>query len=316
MSGRCAAQSSRLKRVLGASKQRAEAHQSNKAPVDAEGWDSSHSCSRVTVVPTVRERVSITFGATTRAQKACERQISAGCGPSAGSPTHRGMRQQARGRARQCPPLRRGAGPTAAPEHGRRRGPSPHVGLLPVERPRQRAHIDALQLRGHADGEAFQAQQRDLQARWPWRAILCCRRRPACSTGTATVNCADAAPGAVAAASTAAAAPAAPAAAAAAAAAAEITTADACVAVAVGPAPAASGAAAASAASAAAPAGRGLGSGRPLTIVARSRAAFAAVAGSTWVDRAAAVAARPGAGCAPVSATPSALWRAEPGCPA
>eukprot|EP00955_Chlamydomonas_euryale_P108615 365861-Chlamydomonas_euryale.AAC.43 len=42
MSGRGVAQSSRLRQVLGASKQDAEAHQSSKAPVDAEGWDKAH----------------------------------------------------------------------------------------------------------------------------------------------------------------------------------------------------------------------------------------------------------------------------------
>eukprot|EP00955_Chlamydomonas_euryale_P014642 157243-Chlamydomonas_euryale.AAC.1 len=40
MSVRGAAQSSR--QVLRASKQRAEAHQSSKAPVDAKGWDKAH----------------------------------------------------------------------------------------------------------------------------------------------------------------------------------------------------------------------------------------------------------------------------------
>eukprot|EP00955_Chlamydomonas_euryale_P040433 351692-Chlamydomonas_euryale.AAC.1 len=42
LSDRGAAQSSRLKQMPGASKQRAVAHQSNKAPVDAEGWDKAH----------------------------------------------------------------------------------------------------------------------------------------------------------------------------------------------------------------------------------------------------------------------------------
>eukprot|EP00955_Chlamydomonas_euryale_P053718 355590-Chlamydomonas_euryale.AAC.1 len=42
MSGRDAAQLSWLRQVLGASKQHAEAHQSTKAPLDAEGWDKAH----------------------------------------------------------------------------------------------------------------------------------------------------------------------------------------------------------------------------------------------------------------------------------
>eukprot|EP00955_Chlamydomonas_euryale_P005861 62457-Chlamydomonas_euryale.AAC.1 len=194
---------------------------------------------------------------------------------------------------------------------------SPPVGLRPAQHPAQRAHTDgtALAASGLLTGTAIAwprgrrglpgaawgpsgAPARPARGRRRYRQLRGRRSRSRAAAVTAVAV--TAAPAATAAATSAAAA-----------AAAEVSTAGSYVAVAAGPAPAACGAAAAGAASAAAPAGRGLGSGRHLKIMARSRAAFAAIDGSApgrslqsaisqgplgW---AAAVAARPGAGCAP-----------------